>query len=165
MARAQPDTARGQRWRRALAHSLPHSTPCALCAQAAVLTVFSFAVNDCVVVFDFIRAEKTARQPTTPAALKAAVNEALARVLIRSLLVLAMVLVCSICMIFRGAEPLHAFSLAITFGLLSATYTTILIVSPMYYGISAAWMTMRARHVGKVVVPEPTSDVELTAGA
>lgn len=128
-------------------HSAP--PPLFLWLQAAVLTVFSYAVNDCVVVFDFIRSERQSQQPSTPAELKATVNEALSRVLIRSLLTLAMVMVCSLLMVFRGAEPLHAFSLAITFGLLSATYTTILIAAPFYYFLSANGMKFQAWQLAK----------------
>ena len=113
---------------------------------AAVLTVFAYAVNDCVVVFDRIRFEHRAAttatgEVNTPERLRSVVNLALSRVCIRSLLTLAMVMICSIMMVFKGAEPLRAFSLAITFGLLSATYTTLLIAAPMYYYlILFGWM-------------------------
>lgn len=112
---------------------------------AAVLTVFSYTVNDCVVVFDRIRFERkrAGAAAETTAGLKKVVNGALSRVCIRSLLTLAMVIVCSLCMVFMGAEPLRAFSLAITFGLLSATYTTLLIVAPFYYFLSCLYIIMR----------------------
>ena len=112
---------------------------------AAVLTVFSYAVNDCIVVFDRIRfeTEKAGPKAKTPQGLKEVVNEALARICIRSVLTLAMVMVCSLLMVFQGAEPLRAFSLAITFGLLSSTYTTLLIVAPLYYYITLAILVLR----------------------
>ena len=105
--------------------------------------MFTFTVNDCVVVADFIRTERSTRRPANSLQLKAVVNEALGRVLIRSLLTLAMLIVCSLCMVYMGAEPLHAFSLAITFGIVSAAYTTILLVAPMYYGLGAAAYELR----------------------
>ena len=115
---------------------------------AAVLTVFSYTVNDCVVVFDRIRYERklAGADGSTQEGLKKVVNKALSLVCIRSLLTLAMVMVCSLCMVFMGAEPLRAFSLAITFGLLSATYTTLLICAPMYYYFTLFGFVLRAKY-------------------
>lgn len=76
-------------------------------------------------------------------------NRELGRVLVRSLLTLAMVLVCSLCLVYQAAEPLRAFSLAITFGLVSAAYTTILIVAPMYYALSLGGMALSARMLAR----------------
>lgn len=112
---------------------------------AAVLTVFSYAVNDCVVVFDRIRCELRRAHAETRGALRGAVNEALACVTIRSLLTLMAVVVCSLCLAFMGAEPLHAFALAITFGLISVTYSTLLVVAPLWYALRAGVMATRAR--------------------
>jgi preprotein translocase subunit SecF len=56
--------------------------------------------------------------------LKAVVNRALSLVTIRSLLTLEAVMVCSLMIVIMGATSLHSFALAVTFGLLNATYTT-----------------------------------------
>lgn len=50
---------------------------------------------------------------------------------------------------FVAAEPLRAFSLAITFGLVSAAYTTILIVAPMYNALSLGGMALSARMLAR----------------
>jgi len=61
-------------------------------------------------------------------------------------------------MVFIGAEPLHAFSLAITFGLLSATYTTLLIVAPFYYYLTLLMIFIR----NKKIPEHPKGDLEST---
>ena len=138
---------------------------------SAILTVFSYAINDCVVVFDRIRFEMDRPPaPTNPLQLRNTVNRAMVSkgerrsswgrclsgwscpgkqlqrpvhtttlmclsalpgllcsfplqglVTIRSLLTLAVVMVCSICLVGIGPEGLMSFALAITFGLLNAT--------------------------------------------
>ena len=89
-------------------------------------------MNDCVVVFDRIRFELARYVVRTPADLRKVVNRALGLVCIRSLLTLAVVLVCSICVATAGPPVLHSFALALTFGLLSATWTTLLLAAPFW---------------------------------
>ena len=63
---------------------------------SAVLTVFAYAVNDCVVVFDRIRFEVARMMDhNCPVDLKNTVNRALSLVTIRSLLTLLTVMICS----------------------------------------------------------------------
>ena len=49
----------------------------------------------------------------------------------------------AVCLIIIGPPDLMPFSLAITFGLLNATYTTLLICSPLWYFLH--WVVLRGR--------------------
>lgn len=127
---------------------------------AAVLTVFSYAINDCVVVFDRIRYDLREAEITTVKELRDIVNMSLSKVTIRSLLTLMTVFVCSMVVAYMGAEPLHAFSLAITFGLISVAYSTLLIVSPLWYGLRALTMIGMAKWGSKSKAKTEIPDVE-----
>lgn len=133
-------------------HCLPLAPPLQvnLPIISAILTVFSYALNDCVVVFDRIRYELGClpEPPRDPRELRDTVNRAMGLVTIRSLLTLAVVMVCSVCLVGLGPEGLESFSLAITFGLLNATYTTILLCAPLWYLLRRIQLRWQQRRTG-----------------
>ncbi|PSC72120.1 pre translocase subunit [Micractinium conductrix] len=112
----------------------------------AILTVFSYAINDVIVVDDRIRLKLKVTPPQCV-----------------PLLTLAVVLVCAICLVGMGPEGLVSFSLAITFGLLNATCTTILICAPFWYLLRKSAMAWSTRRSGAPATPAtpaegPSSD-------
>ncbi|KAL4436367.1 hypothetical protein ABPG77_009929 [Micractinium sp. CCAP 211/92] len=118
---------------------------------SAILTVFSYAINDCVVVFEMVHEPQP---PATNPELRNVVNRALGTVTIRSLLTLAVVMVCSVCLVGLGPKGLESFSLAITFGLLNASYTTILICAPFWYMVRTWVMSYMRSKAGAAGQPD-----------
>jgi len=95
---------------------------------AAVLTIIGYSLNDTIVVFDRIR-ENVARFPRKPIAevINVSINESLSRTILTSLTTFLVVLV----MWLLGGEIIHDFCLAMMFGLVVGTYSSIFIASPV----------------------------------
>jgi preprotein translocase SecF subunit len=112
---------------------------------AAVLTIAGFSVNDTVVIYDRIR-EELRRYKKMPLGelLSMAINRTLSRTLMTSGLALLSVLA----ILFFGGDVLRGFSLAMTWGIVVGTYSTIFVASPMLI-----YMRLRRERVG-VINPE-----------
>ncbi|MGV3639877.1 MAG: protein translocase subunit SecDF [Adhaeribacter sp.] len=95
---------------------------------ASILTIIGFSINDTVVIYDRIR-EYLGNNPR--AKLKDVVNPALndtfSRTIITSLTVLFVVVV----LFIFGGETLRGFSFAMLVGVLSGTYSTLFIATPI----------------------------------
>ena len=118
---------------------------------AAVLTIAGFSVNDTVVIYDRIR-EELRRYKKMPLGelLSMSINRTLSRTLMTSGLALLSVLA----ILFFGGEVLRGFALAMTWGIVIGTYSTIFVASPMLI-----YMNLRREKVG---VYKP--DAEKAAG-
>ncbi len=94
----------------------------------ALLTILGATVNDTIVVFDRIR-EKLIRRSANNFAetVNIAVNETIGRSLNISLAI-ALTLAA---LLFFGGETIHYFSLALLIGIISGTYSSIFLASPM----------------------------------
>ncbi|MDY0870456.1 protein translocase subunit SecF [Dongia rigui] len=99
-----------------------------LTTVAAVLTIAGYSVNDTVVIYDRIRYDLR-RYKTMPLAqlINQALNETLARTTVTSGLTLLSVLALA----FWGGEAMHGFSVAMIWGIVIGTYSTICVASPM----------------------------------
>jgi preprotein translocase subunit SecF len=122
-----------------------------LTTVAAVLTIAGFSVNDTVVIYDRIR-EEMRRYKKMPLGelLSMSINRTLSRTTMTSGLALLSVLA----ILFFGGEVLRGFSLAMTWGIVIGTYSTIFVASPMLI-----YMNLRREKVG-VLKP----DAEKAAG-
>jgi preprotein translocase SecF subunit len=109
---------------------------------AAVLTIAGFSVNDTVVIYDRIR-EELRRYKKMPLGelLSMSINRTLSRTVMTSGLALLSVLA----ILFFGGEVLRGFSLAMTWGMVVGTYSTICVASPMLI-----YMNLRREKVGSV---------------
>jgi preprotein translocase subunit SecF len=109
---------------------------------AAVLTIAGFSVNDTVVIYDRIR-EELRRYKKMPLAelLSMSINRTLSRTVMTSGLALLSVLA----ILFFGGEVLRGFSLAMTWGMIIGTYSTICVASPMLI-----YMNLRREKVGSM---------------
>ena len=89
---------------------------------AALLTILGYSINDSVVVFDRVR-ENLHRHVTMPLrdVLNLSANETLTRTLLTSVTTLAALLA----LLFFGGDVIHGFALAIAFGVLVGTYSSI----------------------------------------
>jgi preprotein translocase subunit SecF len=105
---------------------------------AALLTLAGYSINDTIVIFDRIRENIRARRKETLAELiNRSLNETLTRTIITSLTVFLVLL----SLLFFGGEVIRDFSVALTFGVVIGSYSTLFIATPMVY----AWQMRRSR--------------------
>ena len=111
-----------------------------LTTVAAVLTIAGYSVNDTVVIYDRIR-EELRRYKKMPLGelLSMSINRTLSRTVMTSGLTLLSVLA----ILFFGGEVLRGFALAMTWGIVIGTYSTICVASPMLI-----YMNLRRDKVG-----------------
>lgn len=109
---------------------------------AAVLTIAGFSVNDKVVVYDRIREElRKYKKMPLPELLNMAINRTLSRTIMTSGLALLSVLA----LLFFGGDVLRGFSIAMTWGIIKGTYSTICVATPMLI-----YMNLRREKVGSL---------------
>jgi len=96
---------------------------------AALLTIVGFSINDTIVIFDRIREEYPKEHKRMPLdrIINKCVNITLSRTIITSLTVLVVVIV----LLIFGGEVIRPFTLAMLIGLISGTYSTIYIATPV----------------------------------
>lgn len=94
---------------------------------AAFLTLIGFSVNDTIVVFDRIREIKGKSPQLTAAMIDTAVNQTLSRTILTTLTALLVAVV----MYFFGGEGLHGLSYCLVVGMITGTYSSIFIASPI----------------------------------
>jgi preprotein translocase subunit SecF len=94
----------------------------------AILTIAGYSLTDTVVVFDRIR-ENLRKNLTDPveAIFNKSINEVLSRTVITSLTTF----LAAVSLFLFGGEMIHDFALALVFGVLIATYSSIFIASPV----------------------------------
>jgi preprotein translocase subunit SecF len=99
-----------------------------LTVVAALLTIAGYSINDTIVVFDRIRERSRAlRKEKHSRAMDIAVNETLSRTLITSF----SVLLTSIALLLWGGEVLRDFSLAMVFGVMFGTFSSVYVASAL----------------------------------
>lgn len=99
-----------------------------LSTVAAVLTIAGYSINDTVVVFDRVR-ENLRKYKTMelPAVLNMSINVTLSRTLMTSLTTLLALLA----LYFLGGEVIRGFSLAMIWGVIVGTYSSICVAVPL----------------------------------
>jgi preprotein translocase SecF subunit len=124
-----------------------------LTTVAAVLTIAGYSVNDTVVIYDRIRSELR-RYKTMPLAelLNLSINETLPRTVMTS----GMTLLSVLALYFFGGEVIRGFSLAMIWGIVIGTYSTIYVAAPMLI-----YMRLRRERVG----PAAKSDADKAAAS
>ncbi|MBI4424141.1 MAG: protein translocase subunit SecF [Elusimicrobia bacterium] len=97
---------------------------------AALLTIAGYSINDTIVIFDRMREKmRILRREPIGQVINASVNETLSRTLTTNACVLAVVLT----LFVFGGPVIHDFSLAMLFGGLVGTYSTVAIATPLVY--------------------------------
>ncbi len=99
-----------------------------LSTVAAVLTIAGYSVNDTVVVYDRVR-EELRRYKKMP--LPELINLALNRTLSRTVMTSGLTLLAVLALYLFGGEVLRGFSLAMIWGIVIGTYSTIFVATPM----------------------------------
>ncbi|OGS46003.1 MAG: protein-export membrane protein SecF [Elusimicrobia bacterium RIFOXYD2_FULL_34_15] len=97
---------------------------------AALLTLAGYSINDTIVIFDRMRENiRLYRKDTLYELINRSVNETLSRTVITSLTVLLVLL----SLFFFGGEVIHDFALALLFGVIIGSYSTIFVATPIVY--------------------------------
>ncbi|MBI3115181.1 MAG: protein translocase subunit SecF [Candidatus Kerfeldbacteria bacterium] len=94
----------------------------------ALLTVLGFSVHDTIVVFDRIR-ERLGLTETQQFA--ETVNESVNQTMVRSLATSATTLLVLVALFLFGGESIRYFTLALVVGIVSGTYSSIFVASPL----------------------------------
>lgn len=99
-----------------------------LVTVAAILTIAGYSVNDTVVIFDRIRFEMR-RYKTMPMGdlINLAINETLSRTTVTS----GLTLISVVALALFGGEVLFGFAIALIWGIVVGTYSTICVASPI----------------------------------
>jgi SecD/SecF fusion protein len=95
---------------------------------AALLTILGYSLYDTIIVFDRIR-ENMPRMPA--AAFSQIVNRSVSEVIVRSLATTFSTLLPVVALYFFGGETLQDFAFALIVGVLSGTYSSIFIATPV----------------------------------
>jgi len=101
-----------------------------LTTLAAILTVAGYSVNDTVVIYDRIR-ESMRRYRTMP--FRDLINLALNETLSRTILTVSTVALAVLSLLFLGGEVLRGFSIAMLWGVVIGTYSSLFIAAPVLY--------------------------------
>jgi preprotein translocase subunit SecF len=99
-----------------------------LTAVAALLTLAGYSMNDTVVVFDRIRENLRRSKNTT---LKDVINEAVNQTLSRTLMTSLTTLGAMVPLVLLGGPALYNFSLAITWGIVIGTFSSIYVAASL----------------------------------
>ncbi|MDH2906562.1 MAG: protein translocase subunit SecF [Candidatus Nitrosotalea sp.] len=100
---------------------------------AAILTVIGFATYNTIVIFDRIRENMKNFTGNSQDEFGVVINKSIWQMMTRSINTVITVVIAAVCVYLFGAEPLHNFALAILFGLICGTYSSICIGAPIYF--------------------------------
>jgi preprotein translocase subunit SecF len=101
-----------------------------LTTLAAILTVAGYSVNDTVVIYDRVR-ESMRKHPRMP--LFDLINLALNETLSRTILTVSTVALAVLSLLFLGGQVLRGFSIAMLWGVVIGTYSSLFIAAPVLY--------------------------------
>jgi len=95
---------------------------------AVVLTIIGFSINDTIVIFDRVRENiKKMRKDSLETIFNVSINETLGRTILTSGTVMMVVLI----LFFFGGPVIHDFAFTLIIGLITGTYSTVYIASPV----------------------------------
>jgi preprotein translocase subunit SecF len=99
-----------------------------LTVLAAILALIGYSLNDTIVVFDRIRENfRNFRKIDTQEIMNISINETLSRTIITSLTVVLVLVSLAV----LGGQVIHNFAIALLFGVVIGTYSSICIASPI----------------------------------
>ena len=99
-----------------------------LSLMAVILTIIGFSINDTIVIFDRVRENiKKMRKEDLPTIFNVSINETLGRTILTTGTVMLVVLI----LFFFGGDVIHDFTIALIVGLVTGTYSTVYVASPV----------------------------------
>jgi preprotein translocase subunit SecF len=106
---------------------------------AALLTLAGYSINDTIVIFDRIRENIRLRGRINKEGLDVLINRSLNETLSRTIITSLTVFLVLLSLLLFGGEVIRDFALALTFGVVVGSYSTLFIATPMVY----LWQTRR----------------------
>jgi preprotein translocase SecF subunit len=103
-----------------------------LTTLAAILTIAGYSINDTVVIYDRVR-ETMRRYKTMDFA--ELINKSLNETLSRTILTVSTTALAVLCLLLFGGEVLRGFSIAMLWGIVVGTYSSLFIAAPTLYYI------------------------------
>ncbi len=94
---------------------------------AALLTIVGFSINDTIVIFDRLRELRGKGQFVTAAMIDKAVNQTLSRTVLTS----GTAFLATLILYVFGGQGIHTFAFAMLVGIVTGTYSTVYIASPI----------------------------------
>ncbi|MBV9861157.1 MAG: protein translocase subunit SecF [Alphaproteobacteria bacterium] len=101
-----------------------------LTTLAAILTIAGYSINDTVVIYDRVR-ESMRKYRTMP--LRELINLALNETLSRTILTVSTTALAVLSLLIFGGEVLRGFSIAMLWGIVIGTYSSLFIAAPLLY--------------------------------
>ena len=101
-----------------------------LTTLAAILTIAGYSINDTVVIYDRVR-ESMRKYRTMP--FRDLINLALNETLSRTILTVSTVALAVLSLLVFGGEVLKGFSIAMLWGIVIGTYSSLFIAAPLLY--------------------------------
>lgn len=99
-----------------------------LSLMAVILTIIGFSINDTIVIFDRVRENlKKIRKESLETIFNISINETLGRTILTSGTVMMVVII----LFLFGGPVIHDFAFTLMIGLISGTYSTIYVASPV----------------------------------
>ena len=99
-----------------------------LTTVAALLTILGYSLNDTIIVYDRIR-ENLHSAKNVP--FGTVINDAINQTLSRTMLTSGITLLVVVCLYFFGGSVLREFSLAMIIGVVTGTYSSVFVASPI----------------------------------
>lgn len=116
---------------------------------AAILTIVGYSINDTIVIFDRIRENSTLlRKESLTSITNKSIKQSLSRTINTALTTFLAVLTVYAFAVYYNIESIRYFMLPILVGLLSGTYSTIFIASPV-------WVMLKERQAKKQAASKP----------
>ncbi len=112
----------------------------------AVLTVLGFSINDTIIVFDRIR---ESMEYSKAEDFTSVVNRSITQTLSRTIITSVTTLLADLALVFLGGDALYDLSIALLIGIISGTYSSIYIASPV-----VIWLEKRRKQKDKDVKNE-----------
>jgi preprotein translocase subunit SecF len=103
-----------------------------LTTLAAILTIAGYSINDTVVIYDRVR--ETMRKHKTMD-FRTLINKSLNETLSRTILTVSTTALAVLALLFFGGEVLRGFSIAMLWGIVVGTYSSLFIAAPLLYYI------------------------------
>ncbi|HVA67140.1 MAG TPA: protein translocase subunit SecF [Elusimicrobiota bacterium] len=121
---------------------------------SALLTIGGYSIHDTIVIFDRMR-EKMGVMRNAPLdqVINESMNETLSRTIITSGIVLTVVLV----LYLFGGQVIHNFALALVFGTMVGTYSSIAVAAPLVYEWNIRNSKKKPQAAPAVAGPKPVS--------